>query len=322
MNRSYLDRDAMVVPGDDDGGKNFKIPPRLRRLAGYGSLAVLGGALLTTIIGIATAAYKVPIDSQAVINRFGKYVRTTYPGLHLKWPFGIEKHETVATDKIHTFAKGFRTKEAGVRTQYIGVDNLNEIDASDLKKIIEEAKKAGYTSQKPSLEGQVEEIFQGEYGMLTGDLNVADVEYIVQYKVRDPVKYVFNIADPKKNIEDLAEVSIRHVVGDRSVDGLITTEGEEIQIESKEILQGKLDELDSGMFVVDVKLQGVNPPRAVRASYDEVEKAKQQKRTTINQAWELYNKTIPEERIDEIVVETKPDLHPCDHFLLSVLYPL
>ncbi len=132
--------------------------------------------------------------------------------------------------------------------------------------------------------------------MLTGDLNVADVEWIVQYQISDPKKFLFAAQNPQQNIRDVSEAVMRRVVGDRTVNEVLTTGRVEIAGEAQKIMQELLDKYDIGIRVVTVKLQDVNPPDSVKPSFNEVNAAKQEQEKAINQAEEAYNKVIPEAR--------------------------
>jgi membrane protease subunit HflK len=129
--------------------------------------------------------------------------------------------------------------------------------------------------------------------MLTGDLNVAVVEWIVQYRIKDPIDYLFEVRDVQKTIGDLSESAMRQIVGDRSVDEVLTVGRIEVALETQKKLQQILDDYHLGIQVTTVKLKDVNPPDPVKDSFNEVNVAKQDRETTINQAWEAYNKVIP-----------------------------
>lgn len=223
-------------------------------------------------IGVYTSFYTVEPDEEAVIIRFGKYIETTPPGLHFKFPFGVDRHIIVQTTKIHQLEFGFRTTEI---------------------------RKQGHTRYSNPL--------AHESLMLTGDLNVADVEWVVQYKISDPYKYLFRASNPIQNIRDVSESIMRRVVGDRSVNEVLTTGRVEISDEAKELIQGLLDEYDIGIYISSVKLQDVNPPEVVRASFNEVNAAKQEQEKVINQAEESYNKVIPAARgkADELISQAE-----------------
>ena len=219
---------------------------------------IIGIVLLVVFIG--SGLYSVGPDEVGVVRRFGKYVRTTNPGLNIKIPFGVEKVNNVKVRYIFKEEFGFRTTQPGIVSRY---------------------------SPKQFFEESL---------MLTGDLNVLVVEWIVQFKVRDPVKLLFNIRDPRDTIRNISEAVMRQVVGDYSVSEVLTTRRVEINIAVQEKLQEILDSYDSGVQIVTVMLQDVNPPDPVKPSFNEVNEAKQEKEKVINQAWEAYNKAVPTAR--------------------------
>lgn len=204
--------------------------------------------------------YSIGPDEVGIIRLFGKYVRTTQPGLHWKFPFNIEKLDKVKVKRIFKEEFGFRTTRSGISSQY---------------------------SSKS---------YNDESLMLTGDLNVLDVTWIVQFKVKDPVKLLFNIRDITATVRDLSEAVMRMVIGDSSVGEALTLRRIEINLEVQDKLQEILDSYESGIQIVTVKLQDVNPPDEVKASFNEVNEAKQEKEKVINQSWEAYNKAIPKAR--------------------------
>ncbi len=213
--------------------------------------------LVLIIIIVASGLYSVGADEVGVIQRFGKFVRLTQPGLHMKIPFGVETVKKVKVKKVFKQEFGFRTLKADIRTMY-------------------------------SSRG-----FNEESLMLTGDLNVADVEWIVQYKIRDPYKYLFKIKDPVETLRAMSEAVMRRVVGDRSVTEVLTIGRIDIANEVQQGLQEMLNRFESGIQLVTVKLQDVNPPEPVKPAFNEVNRAKQDKEKMINEAWEDYNKRIP-----------------------------
>jgi len=220
--------------------------------------AAISGLLI--IIFIASGLYSVGPDEVGVVRQFGRYARTTNPGLHIKIPFGIESVDKVKVKYIFKEEFGFRTIEPGRLSRY---------------------------SQKQYFDESL---------MLSGDLNVLVVEWIVQFKVKDPVKLLFNIRNPRDTIRNISEAVMRQIVGDNSVSEALTTRRVEINIAVQEKLQEILDSYDSGIQIVTVKLQNVNPPDPVKPSFNEVNEAKQEKEKVINQAWEAYNKAIPTAR--------------------------
>jgi len=247
-----MDFEKFNKPEDLFKKADFKIP-KLDK-----SLPLIAAAVLVVVIA-ATGIYSTGPDEVGVIRRFGKYVRTTQPGLHFKIPL-IEKLNNVKVKYIFKEEFGFRTKKAGVVSRYSSREYFDE-----------------------SL-------------MLTGDLNVLIVEWIVQFKVKDPVKLLFNIRNPQRTVRNISEAVMRQTVGDYSVNEVLTTRRVEINQEVQDKLQGILDTYDSGIHIVTVKLQDVNPPDPVKPSFNEVNEAKQEKEKVINQAWEAYNKIIPRAR--------------------------
>ncbi len=217
--------------------------------------------VIITLWALATSFYTVEPDEEAVIIRFGKYTKTNPPGLHFKLPFGIDKEIKVKTKRVLQAEFGFRSQNfSSRRTQYS--------------------------------EGN----FDQESLMLTGDLNVADVEWVVQYQIADPFKFLFQTSSPERNIRDVSESIMRRVVGDRSVTEVLTTGRVEISNDATALMQEVLDKYDMGVKIVTVKLQDVNPPDKVKPSFNEVNSAKQEQEQLINEAEELYNKLIPEAR--------------------------
>lgn len=226
----------------------------LKKIGKFGFLGIFLLLLLPSLF------FSVQPDEDAVIQRFGKYVRTVGPGLHFKLPMGVESATKVRTRTIHKQEFGFATVHADVRSTY----------------------------QREG--GQ----FQDEAIMLTGDLNVADVEWIVQYRISDPKAYLFNVRHVEQNIRDLSESVARRIVGDREVTEVLTYGRLEIEEEVRKGLQEILDYYQTGIQLVTVKLQDVNPPDPVKPSFNEVNAAKQESDQVINDAWKNYNKIIPE----------------------------
>lgn len=223
----------------------------------------MAGVGLFLLVSAATAVYTVQPSEEVVITRFGKFDRTTPPGLHFKLPWGIESATTVTTKLVLQEEFGFRSM-------------------------------GGNSSRGPT--AYQDTSFDKESQMLTGDLNVADVEWIVQYQIADPRKWLFQAQDPHQNIRDVSEAIMRRVVGDRTVNEVLTTGRVEIASEAQRLGQEVLDKYDLGIRIVTVKLQDVNPPQVVKSSFNEVNAAKQEQEQAINVAEEAYNKVIPEAR--------------------------
>jgi len=220
------------------------------------------GSLIALILwGLLTSFYTVDISEEGVVTRFGKYERTTSSGMHYKIPFGVESVTKVQSKRILQEEFGFRTKDVrGAATTY---------------------DKSRYTPE--SL-------------MLTGDLNVADVEWILQFRISDPWKFLFHARDVDRNIRDVSMSIMRRVVGDRLVGDVLTTGRVEIADQAKLLTQEVLDQYDMGIKVEKIILQGVNPPEKVKPAFNEVNAAKQEQEQSINLAEREYNKVIPEAR--------------------------
>jgi len=214
------------------------------------------GAIII-LIALFSSFYTIGVNEVGIVQRFGKYTRTTSPGLHLKLPRGIEKLTKVAVREIKKEEFGLRTIRAGVRTQY--------------------ARSSAYLNE--SL-------------MLTGDLNVAVVPWIVQYRINDPYKYLFKVRNVNTTLRDLAESTMRMVVGDRSINEVISKR-QEIADQANVLLQQELDEAETGINVVTIEMKKTNVPEPVQPSFNEVNQATQEKERMVYQAREEYNKAIP-----------------------------
>jgi len=245
--------------------------------------------------GLKSAVYTVPTDSAGVVQTFGRYSRTTEPGIHLKMPFGIEEAIAVPVKKVQKEEFGFRTLEAGVDSRYLGADEIEgrRVNSEDLVRLIRESGERVSRGASYQMAERAREILRGEYVILTGDLNIVDVEWIVQYLIKDARSYLFNIREPRQTIRDASQAVMRQLIGNGSVDEAITIGRIEYEVAGKEALQKLLDEYETGIHVVTVKLQSSNPPRKVRPAFNEVNKALQQKETRINEAMKTYNEAVP-----------------------------
>jgi len=235
------------------------LPPRPVFLpkvsASVAKLLVAAVVLLILMVG---SIYTISPEEVGVILRFGKYVRTTEPGLHFKLPLGMEALTKVPVQRQLKEEFGFRTVKPGVNTEY---------------RVTPEA-----------LEEAV---------MLTGDLNVLVVEWIVQYKIKDPYKYLFKMRNARETFRDMNEAVVRKVVGDNSVDEVLTTGRARIANEAKERLQQMCDAYEIGIDVSQLLFQDINPPDPVKPSFNEVNQSLQEKERKINEAWSEYNQEIP-----------------------------
>lgn len=216
--------------------------------------------LIVILIALGTSTfYTVAVDEVGVVQLFGKYVRTTQPGLNFKLPLGIERVTKVKVRRIYKEEFGFRT--------IAGSDRLRFGSDSDANVAL----------------------------MLTGDLNVALVPWIVQYRINDPYNFLFKVHDPAKLLTDMSEAAMRVVVGDRSINEVISKRNE-ISVEAKDVLQRELDLAESGIQIVTIEMQKTTVPEPVQPSFNEVNQATQEKEQLIYQAREDYNKAIPAAR--------------------------
>ncbi len=245
-------------------------------------------------VGLYSSVYTVPADSAGVIKRFGEYTRQESPGLHFKLPYGIETLEKVPVLKVQKEEFGFRTIKSGVDSSYIGTEEIDDkrirSDDLDLVRFIEQS---GERKIDASISENAKEILRREYLMLTGDLGLADIEWIVQYTIKDAAAYLFNIKEPRYTIRDASQAIMRSLVGNGSIDEAITIGREEYEGHAKEGLQKLLDSFQSGIHIVQVKMQSCNPPKNVRPSFNGVNQAMQQKEQKINEAMKSYNEEVP-----------------------------
>ena len=237
---------------DADG---FRVPRLPWRSIGAGIL------VLAALVTAAGAAYQIEPEEVGVVLRFGKYVRTSEPGLHFKIPY-VEQMERVPVQRQLKQEFGFRTTAAGIRTEYAG--------------------------QQQAL--------ADESVMLTGDLNVAVVEWIVQYRVDDPYEYLFKVRNLEETFRAMNEAVMRETVGDRTVTEVVTVGRQEIETTVEDRLQTLTEQYQMGIAIDQVVLQDVNPPDPVKPSWDEVSQAQQQRDRLINEALAEYNAVIPRAR--------------------------
>jgi len=216
--------------------------------------------LVVALLGANSLFYKVATDETGVLLRLGKYIGSAPPGLHFKLPFGIDSVYLVKTGRVLKEEFGFRTVSAGTRTSYS------------------------------------KDRFDDESLTLTGDLNVSDIEWIVQYQIRDPFKFLFHLEDQQETIRDISESVVRKVVGNSNVNQVLTTDRALLASQVQDEMQRILNQYDVGVRIVTVKFQDVNPPEAVKAAFNEVNEAEQQKESLILQAREQYNKEVPKAR--------------------------
>jgi len=235
------------------GGETVELPASFNpKTIGIVAVAIF---FLIVLFG---SVYQIEPEEVGVVLQFGKYVRTSEPGLHFKLPFGMERQIKVPIQRQLKMEFGFRTARAGINSQY----NRN---SQTMREAI----------------------------MLTGDLNVAVVEWIVQYKIKDPFKYLFKLRDPQSTFRFMSEAVVRSIIGDNSVDEVITIGRSRIASEAKLQLQDLCDKYEIGIEVNQLIFQNVTPPAKVNPSFNEVNEALQEKERKINEAYTDYNQIIP-----------------------------
>ena len=214
--------------------------------------------ILLVVLGAWTAYYTIPSDSVAVVQRFGKYIKNVPPGLHFKLPLGIDTATIVPVKRQLKQEFGFSTPGA--------------TDPYQIPRPRETVK---------------------ETQMVTGDLNAALVEWVVQYRISDPVKFLFEVREPSETLRYVSESVMREVVGDRTVDEVITIGRQEIESEALTKMQAFSTKYAMGISIDQVQLKNINPPKPVQESFNEVNQAQQEKEKLINEARRDYNKVIP-----------------------------
>lgn len=224
---------------------------------------VIFGIIMAIVVLFAlfSSFYTVDQEEEAVVLLFGKYDRTTGPGLHFKQPFGIEKNYNVPTQRVLKEEFGFRTNQPGIVTTYSTAN------------------------------------FEAESIMLTGDLNIADVTWIIQYRIKDPYAWLFHVEDQPRTIRDISQSVINLLVGDLAVFDVVTTERTRIEQRGQDMMNSIFDRYKMGIRVVTVKLQKTMYPKgAVQDAFEDVNKAIQDRIRLINEGKEAYNNLIPKAR--------------------------
>ena len=215
--------------------------------------------VLVALVLVFSSFFMVDQQEEAVVLRFGKFLKISPPGLQFKMPFGIDKNYNVPTQRSLKHEFGFRTAQGGVNTVY--------------------------SSQQ----------FPEESVMLTGDLLIVDVEWIIQYQIIDAKAYLFNVEDTDKTIRDMSQSAINQLVGDRAIDSVLTEDRATIEDQGRELMNEYFDKYGLGIRVTQVKLQDVVPPAGpVQAAYEDVNKAIQDRDRSINEGIEAYNQAIPQ----------------------------
>lgn len=232
---------------------DVNLPPQLKNWSSNIRYIVLGVLVLVVAF---SSFFTINPEEVGIVTRFGEFTRTTQPGLNFKAPF-IEEVRKVPIERQLKHEFGYRTTSSNVRSSY---------------------QKEGYADE--SL-------------MLTGDLNLADIEWVVQYRIIDAYDFLFKIRNPEETLRDISESAMRQIAGDRTVNEVLTVGRAEVTMEVQQLIQEICDEYESGLRIDQVVLQDINPPDPVKASFNAVNEAQQQKETLINQAKSAYNKVIP-----------------------------
>ena len=220
-------------------------------------MIVVAVIALAVIVFLSTSFIVVDQTESAVITTLGKYSKTLGAGLHYKLPFGLQKAYIVKTKVVQTETFGFRTIKSGVVTQYS------------------------------------EEKFPDESTMLTGDLNIVDVEWIIQYRINDPRAWLFNVSDRQKTIRDISQSVLNRLVGDRLILGVIGPDRQSIQDNAVEMMNKIFSKYNIGIEITQVQLQNIVPPAGVQDAFEDVNKATQDMNRLINEGKEAYNSQIP-----------------------------
>ncbi len=239
---------------DIGGGRKIQLDlPEIKAKA-----VLIGMGSILVLVGLLTSVYTVQMEEEGVVLRFGKYQSTQVPGLHFKLPFFIDRVEKVSVERQMKQEFGFGTPKNTNPNQYVGESEQEQ-----------------------------------EKKMVTGDLNAARVEWVVQYRISQPREYLFNVRDADETLRDASESVMREVVGDRTVDEVITIGRQEIESENVKKLQQLVNKYRMGISIDQVQLMEVKPPLPVEESFDEVNRAEQERATAVNIANGEYNKKVP-----------------------------
>jgi membrane protease subunit HflK len=233
------------------------VPPKAAKFFNSGTIALVIVAI-GVLVFLGTSFYIVDQSEEAVITRFGRYLTTTGPGLHYKLPFGIDRQYVVNVKTVQTEQFGFRTVSSGISSIYSG-------EVSDVT-------------------------------MLTGDLNIVAVEWILQYRIVDPVAWTFNVNERSRTIRDVSRSVINMLVGDRAIMDIMGPERSAIEVAATDFMNETFGDYGLGISVIAVKLQNIDPPAAVQEAFDDVNKAEQDMNRLINEGQQVYNEEIPRAR--------------------------
>lgn len=238
----------------------------------YRGLLIFGPLLALLIFGALSSYYIVEPEEEAVLKRFGKVIDVKDPGIHFKLPFGVDRIQRVPTARVLKEEFGFRTLSGEQRTRY---------------------------RKDPSL--------LGESLMLTGDLKVIDVEWVVQYRIGDPNKFLHGAVNPVKTLRDVSEAVMRRIVGNSLGSDVLTEKRVQVSTAARQELQQILSAFDLGIQISTIELQDVTPPEMVKPAFNEVNQAEQERERLINEAEKRRNQVIPraEGEARQIVAEAQ-----------------
>lgn len=236
--------------------KEIHLPPELEKFQKHLKSIVIG---LLVIFLTFSSITTIDPEENGVVLRLGKFERTMTPGLNFKIPF-LESVYKIPIERQLKLEFGYRTTRADVRSSY----NSSGFDDESI--------------------------------MLTGDLNIGDVEWVVQYRINDAYRFLFKVRNPEKTLRDMSEAAMRQVVGNRTVDEVLTVGRQEIEVEVGQQLQLLCVEYENGIKIEQVVLQDVNPPDPVKPSFNGVNEAQQERERFINDARAEYNRVVPSAR--------------------------
>lgn len=254
-----------MIRSVNSGGRDRGPPVDLRKLMGNtgggpsGPVLIGAAVALLALWGVLSSVYTVQPEERAVVKRFGNVIGINDPGLHFKIPFGVDEVQFVATERVLKQEFGFRTED---------VRPASRTDYSDLD-------------------------FEDESLMLTGDLNIINVEWVVQYRINDPIQFLYRMREPTRSLRDISESVMRRVVGNRLGSEVLTVGRVDIQAKGRDEIQEIMDSYEAGIHIITVELQDVVPPPAVQPAFNEVNEARQERERMINEAQKRVNQEIP-----------------------------
>jgi membrane protease subunit HflK len=222
------------------------------------AMVLLVLAVIVVAILLGTSVYIVDQTEEAVVTRFGRYLTTKGPGLQFKIPFGVDRQYTVNVKTVQTEQFGFRTVTSGIVSSYANNQSVST--------------------------------------MLTGDLNIIEVEWIIQYRIVDPNAWVFNVMERTQTIQDVSRSVINMLVGDRAIMDIMGPERSAIESAGTEIMNETFRDYGLGIDVIALKLQNIDPPAGVQEAFDDVNMAEQDMNRLINEGQQVYNAEIPKAR--------------------------